>query len=112
MKSKNKHAWLPTHGTAVAPNATLSAMDARIRRVLEQALEERSELARELLKSLRDEIPPEIESAWAPVIARRAREVLDGTAPTHDLEEGLDEIEARARPPAERAGTASPFPHR
>jgi hypothetical protein len=76
-------------------------MNARTRKVLEEALElpsaERSELARELLDSLTDAAPPEVEGAWAEVIARRAREVLDGTAATRDLDEGLDEIEARAR---------------
>jgi hypothetical protein len=76
-------------------------MNARTRRVLEEALElpseERGELARELLESLQDSAPPEVEAAWAPMIARRAKEVLDGTAATRDLDEGLDEIEARAR---------------
>jgi hypothetical protein len=76
-------------------------MNSRTRKVLEEALElpatERGELARELLESLRDVAPPEVESAWAPVIARRAQEVLDGTAATRDLDEGLDEVEARAR---------------
>lgn len=76
-------------------------MNARTRKVLEQALElpseERGALARELLDSLGDTAPPEIESAWAEVIARRAQQVLDGTAPTHDLDDALDEIEARAR---------------
>jgi hypothetical protein len=38
-----------------------------------------------------------VESAWAAVITRRAQEVLDGTAATRDLDEGLDEVEARAR---------------
>lgn len=76
-------------------------MNARTRKVLEEALElpsaERGELARELLESLQDTAPPDVESAWAAVIARRAQEVLDGTAATRDLDEGLDEIEARAR---------------
>lgn len=76
-------------------------MNARAKRVYEDALElpleERGELARKLLESLEGEAPSEIESAWAPVIARRARDVLDGTAPTRDLDEALDEIEARAR---------------
>lgn len=75
-------------------------MNARTRKVLEEALAlpsaERGELARELLESL-DEAAPEIENAWGPVIARRAQEVLDGTAPTRDLDEALDEVEARAR---------------
>ena len=44
-----------------------------------------------------DAAVPEVESAWAPVIARRAREVLDGPAATRDLDEALDELEARAR---------------
>jgi hypothetical protein len=35
------------------------------------------------------------------MIARRAGAVLDGTAPTRDIDEALDEIEARAR---ERTG--------
>ena len=76
-------------------------MNARTRKVLEDALElpsaERGELARELLESLQDTAPSEVESAWAVVIARRAQEVLDGTAATRDLDEGLDEIESRAR---------------
>jgi hypothetical protein len=76
-------------------------MNARTRKVLEEALElpseERGVLARELLESIQDEVSPEVESAWAAVIARRAQQVLDGTAPTRDLDEALDEIEARAR---------------
>ena len=58
---------------------------------------ERSELARELLESLQESASPDVESAWAAVIARRAQDVLDGTAATRDLDEGLDEIDARAR---------------
>jgi Putative addiction module component len=76
-------------------------MNARTRKVLEEALElpsaERGELARELLESLQDTAAPDVESAWAAVIARRAQEVLDGTAATRDLDEGLAEIEVRAR---------------
>ena len=76
-------------------------MNARTRKVLDEALElpseERGELARELVESLRAMAPHEVEGAWAAVIARRAQEVLDGTAPTRDLDEGLGEIEARAR---------------
>jgi len=76
-------------------------MNARAKRVYEEALElpleERGELARKLLESLGSDAPSEVENAWAPVIARRAREVLDGTAPTRDLDEALDEVEARAR---------------
>jgi hypothetical protein len=75
-------------------------MNARTRKVLLEALElpseERSELARELLESLRDAAAPQVEQAWAEVIARRAREVLDGTAATRDLDEGLDSLVARA----------------
>lgn len=78
-----------------------SRMNARAKRVYEEALElppeERDELARKLLESLHAEAPEPIESAWAPIIARRVREVLDGTAPTRDLEEALDELESRAR---------------
>ena len=81
--------------------ARLRVMNARTRKVLEEALElpsaERGELARELLESLQDTAPPDVESAWAAVITRRAQEVLDGTAATRDLDEGLDEVEARAR---------------
>lgn len=76
-------------------------MNARTRKVLEEALElpsaERGGLARELLESLQDTASPEVESAWAAVIARRAQEVLDGAAATRDLDEGLDEIEDRVR---------------
>ena len=76
-------------------------MNARAKRVFEEALdlplEERGELARKLLESLEGDAPAEIENAWGPVIARRAREVLDGTAPTRDLDEALAEIESRAR---------------
>lgn len=76
-------------------------MNARTRRVLEESLElpaeERGELARALLESLQAGASPEVEQAWATVIARRSREVLDGTAATRDLDDGLDAIEARAR---------------
>ena len=73
-------------------------MNASTRKVLEEALDlpsaERGELARELFESLQDTAAPDIENAWAAVIARRARGVLDGTAATRDLDEGLEEIEA------------------
>jgi hypothetical protein len=79
----------------------LRPTNARTRKVFEEALElpsaDRGELARELLDSLQDAAPRAVVSAWAAVIARRAQEVLDGTAATRDLEDGLDEIEARAR---------------
>lgn len=77
-------------------------MNARARKVLEEALElsadDRDELVRELLPTLNADAAPEIERAWAEVIARRAREVLDGAAPTRDLDEALAEVEARVRP--------------
>ncbi|MBX3199602.1 MAG: addiction module protein [Labilithrix sp.] len=76
-------------------------MNARAKKVFEEALElpleDRGELARRLLESVDTDAPPEIQNAWAPVIARRAREVLDGTAATRDLDEALDDIESRAR---------------
>lgn len=76
-------------------------MNARAERVFEEALDlpldERGELARRLLESIDSDAPPEVEDAWRPVIAQRAREALDGTAPTRDLDEALDQIEARAR---------------
>jgi hypothetical protein len=76
------------------------SMNARTLQILEEALtlpaDERDALARELLESV-DEAKPETEQAWAEIIARRARAVLDGTAPTRDLDEGLDGVEARAR---------------
>jgi len=76
-------------------------MNARTRKVLEEALDlpsaDRGELARELLESLESNAPPDVESAWAAVVARRAREVLDGTAATRDLDEGLEEVEAQAQ---------------
>ncbi len=79
-------------------------MNARARKVLEEALElsldERDELVRELLPTLGENAAPEIERAWADVIAGRAREVLDGTAATRDLDEALAEVAARARPAA------------
>lgn len=76
-------------------------MNARAKRVLADALElpveDRTEVAQQLLDSLDHDAPAEIEEAWAPLIARRAQEVLDGAAPTRDLDEALDEVEARAR---------------
>jgi uncharacterized protein (DUF433 family) len=68
-------------------------MNARAKRLFEQALalppEERRELARKLLESLPDEASPDV--ATRDVTAVRAREVLDGTSPTRDIDEGLDE---------------------
>ena len=79
-------------------------MNARARKVLEEALElspdERDELVRKLIPTLDAKAADEIEHAWADVIAQRAREVLDGTAPTRDLDEALEALEARARPSA------------
>lgn len=77
-------------------------MNARAKRVYEEALElsldERGELARRLLESLEVGAPAEVENAWAPIIAQRSREVLDGTAPTRDLDEAMDLLQTRARP--------------
>jgi len=75
-------------------------VNARTRKVLEDALElgtaERGELARELLESLRDDGADDAREAWAEQIAHRAQQVLDGTAPTRDLDEALNELAATA----------------
>ena len=80
----------------------LKTVNARTLKVLEEALElpadERNELARELVESLAEEAAPSVRDAWAKVIARRAREVLDGSAATRDLDEVLDEIESSSPP--------------
>jgi putative addiction module component (TIGR02574 family) len=80
----------------------LNLVNARTLKVLEEALDlsvdERRELARELVESLAADASPSVRDAWTKVISRRAREVLDGTAATRDLDESLDEIEASTRP--------------
>ena len=85
----------------MARRAKLALMDARTRKVLQEALElaadERCELARELIDSLGARVPAEVERSWAEIIAQRARAVLDGTAPTRDLDEAIAELEALAR---------------
>jgi hypothetical protein len=60
----------------------------------------------ELRESVEASASPEAEQAWAAVIARRSREVLDGTGATRDLDAGLDAIEARARAAALSPGRA------
>ena len=76
-------------------------MNARTKKVLEDALElpaeQFDELARELLDRVNDVAAPDVREAWAKIISTRARQVLDGTAPTHDLDDALARIEATAR---------------
>ena len=59
--------------------------------------DERSELARELVESLEANGSPGVRDAWNELISRRAQQVLDGAAPTADLEKTLDGIEMRLR---------------
>lgn len=107
-------ATVASHDGRETPVARLRRMNERTRKVLDQALElpsaERCELARKLLESLQQSAPADVESAWAVVIARRAQEVLDGSAATRDHDTGLDEIEARAR--ARAAARLRISPHR
>jgi tRNA C32,U32 (ribose-2'-O)-methylase TrmJ len=76
-------------------------MNARTQKVLDEAMalspDERGELAKQLFESLRAVSTPEVELAWSDVIATRARAVLDGTAPTSDLDDALRDIETRVR---------------
>jgi hypothetical protein len=79
----------------------ISRMNARTKKILEEALElpseEFDELTRELAQRVNDASAPDVRQAWAAIISRRAREVLDGTARTQDLDTVLDRIEANAR---------------
>jgi putative addiction module component (TIGR02574 family) len=73
----------------------ISAVNARTKQVLAEALEltpgERALLADELEASLP---PEEIEKAWADELERRAREVLEGRSKGRDANEVIAEIRA------------------
>ena len=68
-------------------------MNARAKKVLEEALElseeERSELVDELIVSLPKFADPEIEKAWDEEIERRVREVNEGRVQLIDGEEAF-----------------------
>lgn len=62
-----------------------------LREALKLTLEDRAEVAAELLASLDDSDDENVEAAWATEIERRARRVLAGESA------GVDWAEARAR---------------
>jgi hypothetical protein len=102
VRSSTREAQVVCHRQAPRrePRYALS-INARAQKVLQEALlltaDERTEVARELIESLRTEPAPEVADSWAELISRRAQQVLDGTASTRDLDATLGEIEARAR---------------
>jgi putative addiction module component (TIGR02574 family) len=59
-------------------------------------LEERAKLAQELIRSL-EEGHGDVEAAWAEEIARRAREVSDGTVELIDWDVARERIARRLR---------------
>ena len=73
--------------------------------VLDQALRlslaERSEIVRELIRSLdaeEGEDPDEVERAWAAELVQRAERALRGEPAGRDLATVCDELEAKRRP--------------
>ncbi|WP_394822843.1 addiction module protein [Pendulispora albinea] len=76
-------------------------MNTRAKRVLMEAMalstKERAEIASELLATLEDQIDADAEEAWGQEIERRVRESLSGVGKTRDLNEALDDIQARLR---------------
>ncbi|WP_375755751.1 addiction module protein [Corallococcus exercitus] len=67
--------------------------------LLAQALrlspDDRARLAHELLDSLGEGPPEDVEQAWGEEISRRAREVLDGTVELLDFDDVLKEMKER-----------------
>jgi hypothetical protein len=79
-----------------------SLVNARVRKVVEEFLElsedERALAVAQIEASIEgDDSQEDVEKAWAEVIQRRAREVLEGRSKGRDAFEVLDEIEARLR---------------
>lgn len=90
-----------------APNVRLypSAVSNQARQVLEEALrlpvDERADLAAELLRSLdetENALPPEeIERRWAAEITRRAERAARGESVGRDANEVLNSLESKLR---------------
>ena len=64
-------------------------------KALDLPLEERAELAHELIVSLDDAIDKEVETAWDAEIERRVKEIKSGKAKGRPAEEILAEIRAQ-----------------
>ncbi|MDQ3264558.1 MAG: addiction module protein [Myxococcota bacterium] len=58
---------------------------------------DRAELAQELLRSLDADQDSGVEAAWDIELERRAREVSEGSASTHDARDVLKELSARLK---------------
>ena len=65
------------------------------RKVLNLPLEERAELAHELIVSIDDAIDKEAEAAWDTEIERRVKEIKSGKAKGRAAEDILAEIRAK-----------------
>lgn len=64
---------------------------------LELSLDDRAELAAELIASIDGEPDPDAEAAWAAEIERRARRALSGASKGQDWRDACAEIEQQQR---------------
>lgn len=71
--------------------------DELLNAALELPQGERAKLARELLRSLDDEVDGNVDDAWLRVIARRAQELADGTVEPVDWDVARKRISERLR---------------
>lgn len=72
--------------------------DELLSEVLKLSREQRARFAHELLLSLEDEPfedPATVEAAWAEVLERRAREVLNGTSKSVDARQAVENVRAQ-----------------
>jgi putative addiction module component (TIGR02574 family) len=74
-----------------------SAKDDVLLHALELPVEDRADVARELIASLDGVADPDVETAWADEVERRLKEVDAGTAVVEDWDVVHDRIVARLR---------------
>ncbi|WP_257979455.1 addiction module protein [Corallococcus exiguus] len=73
----------------------MATRDELLAQALRLAPEDRARLAHELLDSLGDGPPEDVEQAWGDEISRRAQEVLDGTVELVDFDDVLKKMKER-----------------
>jgi putative addiction module component (TIGR02574 family) len=73
----------------------MATVEELITQAMRLSPEDRARLAHELLDSLGDSPPEDVERAWGEEIGRRAREVIDGTVELVDFDDVLKELKER-----------------